>query len=63
VTAFAELRAGVATVGDGRDVDTLSELFWAALHGLTTLGRGGRLRPELDTERIELLVAQSAVKC
>jgi hypothetical protein len=30
---------------------------------LTTLGRGARLRPELDTERIELLVAQSAVKC
>jgi hypothetical protein len=63
VAAFAELRAGVATVADGRDADSLSELLSAALHGLTTLGHGGRLGPELDTERIELLAAQFAVKC
>jgi AcrR family transcriptional regulator len=58
VTAFAELRDGIATVANGRDVDTLTELFWAALHGLITLARGGRLRPEYDAERVELLVAQ-----
>ena len=56
--AFSELREVVASVVDGQDVDALTEVLWAALHGLTTLGRGGRLRPGRDTERIELLVAQ-----
>ena len=55
---FAELREAVANVAGGRDVDTLTEVLWAALHGLTTLGRSDRLRPGRDTERIELLVAQ-----
>ena len=55
---FAELREAVAGVAGGRDVDTLTEVLWAALHGLTTLGRSDRLRPGRDTERIELLVAQ-----
>jgi AcrR family transcriptional regulator len=58
VTAFAELRDGIATVAGGRDTDTLAELLWAALHGLIILARGGRLRPEHDAERVELLVAQ-----
>jgi AcrR family transcriptional regulator len=58
VAAFAELREVIATVAHGRDVDTLTELFWAALHGLITLARRGRLRPEHDAERIELLAAQ-----
>ncbi len=55
---FAELREAVANVAGVRDVDTLTEVLWAALHGLTTLGRSDRLRPGRDTERIELLVAQ-----
>lgn len=56
--AFAELRETVAAVAGGQDVDTLTEVLWAALHGLTTLGRNDRLRPGRDTDRIELLVAQ-----
>ena len=56
--AFAELRGAVASVAGGRDVETLTEVLWAALHGLTTLGRNDRLRPGRETERIELLVAQ-----
>jgi AcrR family transcriptional regulator len=56
--AFAELREAVASVAGGRDVDTLTEVLWAALHGLTTLGHNDRLRPGRETERIELLVAQ-----
>jgi len=56
--AFAELREAVATVAGGRDVDTLTEVVWAALHGLATLGRGDRLRPGRDSDRIALLVAQ-----
>ena len=56
--AFAELREAVDTVAGERDVDTLTEVLWAALHGLTTLARTDRLRPGRDTDRIQLLVAQ-----
>jgi AcrR family transcriptional regulator len=56
--AFGELRAAVATVAAGRDVDTLTEVLWAALHGLVVLGRNDRLRPSHHAERIEALVAQ-----
>ena len=55
---FAELRAAIAAVAGGRDVETLTEVLWAALHGLTTLARNDRLRPGRDCDRIELLVAQ-----
>jgi AcrR family transcriptional regulator len=56
--AFAELRQAVGLVGDERDADTLTEVFWAALHGLVTLGRTDRLRPGYDSERLQLLVNQ-----
>jgi AcrR family transcriptional regulator len=56
--AFAELRAAAATIAGERDVDTLTEVLWAALHGLTTLSRNGRLRPGHSIDRIDLLVAQ-----
>jgi len=56
--AFAELREAVNTVAGGRDFDTLTEVLWAALHGLTMLARNDRLRPGRDTDRIQLLVAQ-----
>lgn len=56
--AFVQLREAVDPVAGGRDVDTLTEVLWAALHGLTTLARNDRLRPGRDTDRIQLLVAQ-----
>ena len=56
--AFAELRHAVGLLTDEEDADTLSEVFWAALHGLTTLSRGGRLRRGHDTDRLRLLVEQ-----
>jgi AcrR family transcriptional regulator len=56
--AFEELRQVVDVVADGRNVDALTELFWATLHGLVTLTRGGRLRPGYDSERLQLLVDQ-----
>jgi AcrR family transcriptional regulator len=56
--AFAELREAVGLVGDRQDADTLTEVLWAALHGLVTLGRSGRLRPGFDSERLQLLVNQ-----
>jgi AcrR family transcriptional regulator len=58
LTAYGELRTAVATIAGERDVDTLTEVLWAALHGLTTLGRSDRLRPSHNTDRIDLLVAQ-----
>lgn|SRR5574340_391094 len=56
--AFAELRAVVAAVDPTEDTDTLAEVLWSALHGLTTLDRGGRLRPDHQDQRIELLLTR-----
>ena len=58
VTAFTGLREAVSAVANEADADTLAEVFWAALHGLATLGRSGRLRPDYERERVDLLVAQ-----
>jgi AcrR family transcriptional regulator len=58
--AFAELRTAVSMVAGGRDPDTLTEVLWAALHGLVTLDRGGRLRPEYRAARVDLLVSAFA---
>lgn len=58
VEAFSELREAVATVAGARDVDTVTEVLWAALHGLVMLSRDDRLRPGHDADRIEVLVAQ-----
>ncbi len=56
--AFAELREAVAAVGNEHDADALTEVFWAALHGLVTLGRTGRLRRDYESERLHVLVDQ-----
>ncbi|AQT79963.1 TetR family transcriptional regulator [Mycolicibacterium litorale] len=58
LAAFDELRAAITDIAGERDPDTLTEVFWAALHGLIMLDRGGRLRPEHASERIELLAGQ-----
>jgi AcrR family transcriptional regulator len=54
--AFAELRAAVDLVAGTRDPDTLAELMWASLHGLVTLDRSGRLRPDHHVERVDALI-------
>lgn len=54
--AFGELHQAVALVAGDQDADTLTEVLWAALHGLATLSRGGRLRPGFDDDRLRLLV-------
>ncbi|MDF2583055.1 MAG: transcriptional regulator, TetR family [Mycobacterium sp.] len=56
--AFAELRRVVDLITDDEDSDVLTEVLWAALHGLVTLSRADRLRPGDDTVRLRLLVAQ-----
>lgn len=56
--AFAELRDAVTPLAQHRDADTLAEVLWAALHGLVSLGRTGRLRPDFEADRLRLLIAQ-----
>lgn len=60
MAAFAELRQAVGLVADEQDADALTEVLWAALHGLVTLSRTGRLRQGYDSDRIGLLVEQFA---
>lgn len=56
--AFAALSEAVGDAAGERDADTLTEVFWAALHGLVILSRTGRLRPGHESARLELLVDQ-----
>ncbi|OBJ49053.1 TetR/AcrR family transcriptional regulator [Mycobacterium sp. 1423905.2] len=56
--AFDELHQAVGLVAGQRDADALTEVLWAALHGLATLGRNGRLRPDHESQRLQLLVQQ-----
>jgi hypothetical protein len=56
-----EQERAVGVVADEHDADALTELFWAAPHGLVTLTRAGRLRPGYDSERLQLLVRASLV--
>ena len=58
VEAFTELRAVVADVAAGRDVETFSELIWGTLHGLVVLGQSRRLRPGFAGERLDQFVEQ-----
>ena len=52
--AFESLAAVVAPFC--ADVEVATETFWAALHGLTTLERSGRIRPTVRVERVRLIV-------
>lgn len=56
--AYAELYGAVLPLAGERDVDTLAEVLWSALHGLILLARAGRLRPSQQAGRLELLVDQ-----
>ncbi|MBQ1073350.1 TetR/AcrR family transcriptional regulator [Micromonospora sp. C31] len=55
--AFAELRAALAPLAAGRDPDTLAELAWALLHGTVMLTRGGRLRPDRQEQREDMIMS------
>jgi hypothetical protein len=60
--AFAALLENLEEVaGDGVHPGLFTELFWAALHGLATLTRAGRLPPEYTEQRTELLVDRLAM--
>ncbi|MQY13788.1 hypothetical protein SRB5_39420 [Streptomyces sp. RB5] len=57
--ALMETLGGVA--GEGVHPALFTEVFWAALHGLATLGRAGRLPAEDDERRVEVVVERLAV--
>ena len=60
--AFAALLESLGEVaGDGVHPALFTEVFWAALHGLATLARAGRLPPEDTERRTELLVDRLAM--
>ncbi|MEU9328153.1 TetR/AcrR family transcriptional regulator [Streptomyces canus] len=60
--AFAALLETLGEVtGDGVHPGQFTEVFWAALHGLATLTRTGRLLPEDAEPRVELLVDRLAM--
>jgi AcrR family transcriptional regulator len=52
---FAVLRQTLEPLARDRDPDVLAELTWSALHGIVTLSRSGRLRPDLDDARLTML--------
>jgi AcrR family transcriptional regulator len=54
--AFGELVGALTPFG--ADPDRRAEVTWAALHGLAVLCRGGRIPPEGQQARIDLLVSQ-----
>ena len=60
--AFAALLESLGEVaGDGVGPGLFTEVFWAALHGLATLTRAGRLPPAEAERRVELLVDRLAM--
>ena len=56
--SFVELRDAVVPLAGVRDGETLTEMFWSALHGLATLSRAARLRPAFDDARLSMLIDQ-----
>ncbi|THA80311.1 TetR/AcrR family transcriptional regulator [Streptomyces sp. A0592] len=59
--AFAALLESLGDVaGDDVHPGLFTEVFWAALHGLATLTRAGRLPPEDTDRRVKLLVDRLA---
>ncbi|WUR85004.1 TetR/AcrR family transcriptional regulator [Streptomyces phaeochromogenes] len=60
--AFAALLENLGEVaGGGVHPALFTEVFWAALHGLATLTRAGRLPPGDAERRVELLVDRLAM--
>ncbi|MFE7566571.1 TetR/AcrR family transcriptional regulator [Streptomyces sp. NPDC057539] len=60
--AFAALLENLGEVaGDDVHPGLFTEVFWAALHGLATLTRAGRLPPGDAERRVELLVDRLAI--
>ena len=50
------LRAGFAPLLSVMGYETGAEVLWCALHGLADLSRHGRLRPDHERARVEILI-------
>lgn len=64
----AQLREGFGAMATviapfSKDVDTATETFWAALHGLAQLERHGRIRPAFRAHRITLIMQMVSGQC
>jgi len=55
---FGELAEALRPHANGDDLGLLTEVFWAALHGLATLTRGGRLPAGSHDRRLAILLAR-----
>jgi len=58
--SFVELRDALAPLAGPGDVETFTETVWSALHGLASLARAGRLRPDFADQRLALLMDRLA---
>ena len=54
--SFIEVRDALAPLAGDRDIETFTEVVWSCLHGLATLSRAGRLRPDFDEQRLSMLM-------
>ncbi|NUR89834.1 MAG: TetR/AcrR family transcriptional regulator [Nonomuraea sp.] len=61
--AFGELTAALEPLARGAEVETLAEVFWSGLHGMSALVRSGRLPAENGERRLELYVEQFVSWC
>jgi AcrR family transcriptional regulator len=53
--AFDEIRKAVEPLAGSRDPETLTEVVWSSMHGLASLARAGRLRPDFHRKRLATL--------
>jgi AcrR family transcriptional regulator len=56
--AFTEIRSAVEPFAGDDDPETLTEVFWSALHGQATLNHAQRLRPTHRAARLTLLASR-----
>ncbi len=54
--AFGAFVSVVEPLAGDRDLETLTEVLWSALHGLATLTGSSRLRPDHHNSRLDLLL-------
>ncbi|MFG2021589.1 TetR/AcrR family transcriptional regulator [Actinomadura geliboluensis] len=54
--AFGELRETVRPFAGEDELETLTETFWSALHGLVSLMRNGRMRRAHHDQRLAVLI-------
>ena len=54
--AFDEIRKAVEPLAGSRDPETLTEVVWSSMHGLASLARARRLRPDFHEKRMAILI-------